>query len=172
MKSILNRIWKSIQRPRLEFTKERLHRRPELFNRIQIRTIWWKINVSNTGAVQQISHCPCRVNCSSTGNGLPFVKSFAMVLSSPGGAGNLNSQFPSHTPKTGVILVQPPPAVKGQKLLFFRCLKWSVSDLNASPAGAVVQPVADGNHGAVLTGALQSIQNLSLIHISEPTRRS
>ena len=58
-----------------------------------------------------------------------------------------------------IAIAQPPPAVKGQKLLFFRCLKWSVSDLNASPAGAVVQPVADGNHGAVLTGALQSIQN-------------
>ena len=28
---------------------------------------------------------------------------FAMVLSSPGGAGNLNSQFPSHTPKQGLF---------------------------------------------------------------------
>ena len=61
LKSTLYRVRKSIQGPCLEFTKERLHRRPELFNRIQIRTIWWKINVSNTGAVQQISHCLCMV---------------------------------------------------------------------------------------------------------------
>ena len=33
MESILNRIWKSIQRPRLEFTKESLHRRPKFFTR-------------------------------------------------------------------------------------------------------------------------------------------
>ena len=61
VESILNRIWKSIQRPRLEFTKESLHLRPELFNRIQIRTIWWKINVSNLRAVQQIFYCLCMV---------------------------------------------------------------------------------------------------------------
>ena len=33
MKSILNRIWKGIQRPRLEFTKESLHLRPKFFKR-------------------------------------------------------------------------------------------------------------------------------------------
>ena len=74
LKSTLYRVRKSIQGPCLEFTKESLHLRPELFNRIQIRTIRWKIDVSNTGAVQQISHCLCMVNCSSTGNGLPFVR--------------------------------------------------------------------------------------------------
>lgn len=61
VESILNRIWKSIQRPRLEFTKESLHLRPKFFIGIQIRTIRWKINVSNTGAVQQIFYCPCMV---------------------------------------------------------------------------------------------------------------
>ena len=61
VESILNRIWKSIQRPRLEFTKERLHLRPELFNGIQIRTIRWKIDVSNLRAVQQIFYCLCMV---------------------------------------------------------------------------------------------------------------
>ena len=59
MKSILNRIWKSIQRPRLEFTQESLHLRPKFFNRIQIRTIRWKIDVSNPPAVQQIFYCLC-----------------------------------------------------------------------------------------------------------------
>ena len=33
VESILNRIWKSIQRPRLEFTKESLHLRPKFFTR-------------------------------------------------------------------------------------------------------------------------------------------
>ena len=33
VKSILNRIWKSIQHPRLEFTKESLHLRPKFFTR-------------------------------------------------------------------------------------------------------------------------------------------
>ena len=61
VKSILNRIWKSIQRPRLEFTKESLHLRPKFFNGIQIRTIRWKIDVSNLRAVQQIFYCLCMV---------------------------------------------------------------------------------------------------------------
>ena len=61
VESILNRIWKGIQRPRLEFTKESLHLRPKFFNRIQIRTIRWKIDVSNPRAVQQIFYCLCMV---------------------------------------------------------------------------------------------------------------
>ena len=61
VESILNRIWKGIQRPRLEFTKESLHLRPKFFNGIQIRTIRWKIDVSNLRAVQQFFYCLCMV---------------------------------------------------------------------------------------------------------------
>ena len=44
MKSVLNRIWKSIQRPCFEFAQKSLYLRPELFNGIQIGTIRWKMH--------------------------------------------------------------------------------------------------------------------------------
>ena len=58
---MLDRVRKSIQSPRFEFMKESLHLRPELFNGIQVRTIRWKVNVSNTRTVQQIFYCLCMV---------------------------------------------------------------------------------------------------------------
>lgn len=47
MESILNRIWKSIQRPCFEFAQKGLYLRPELFNGIQIGTIRWKISAND-----------------------------------------------------------------------------------------------------------------------------
>ena len=47
MKSVLNRIWKSIQRPCFEFAQKSLYLRPELFNGIQIGTIRWKISAND-----------------------------------------------------------------------------------------------------------------------------
>mgnify|MGYP006956347157 CR=1 FL=1 len=61
MKSTLDRIWKSIQRPCFEFAQKSLYLRPELFNGIQIGTIRWNINISNTGTVQQIFRYLCMV---------------------------------------------------------------------------------------------------------------
>lgn len=58
---MLDRIRKSIQSPHLEFKQESLHLRPELFNGIQVRTIRWKVNVSNSRTVQQIFYCLCMV---------------------------------------------------------------------------------------------------------------
>lgn len=43
MKSVLNCIWKSIQRPCFEFTQKSLYLRPEFFNGMQVRTIRWRI---------------------------------------------------------------------------------------------------------------------------------
>ena len=61
MKGVLECVWKSIQRSCFEFAQEGLHFRPKLFNGIQVGTIQWKINVSNTRTVQQIFHCLCMV---------------------------------------------------------------------------------------------------------------
>ena len=58
---MLDCVRKSIQSPHLEFKQESLHLRPELFNGLQVRTIRWKVNVSNTRTVQQIFYCLCMV---------------------------------------------------------------------------------------------------------------
>lgn len=61
MDGVLDCAWKSIQHPCFEFAQKSLYLRPELFNGIQIGTIRLKINVSNTGTVQQLFHCLCMV---------------------------------------------------------------------------------------------------------------
>ena len=61
MKGVLECVWKSIQCPCFEFAQKSFYLRPKFFNGIQIRTIRWKIDVSNPGAVQQIFYCLCMV---------------------------------------------------------------------------------------------------------------
>ena len=61
MKGVLECVWKSIQCPCFEFAQKSFYLRPKFFNGIQIRTIRWKIDVSNPRAVQQIFYCLCMV---------------------------------------------------------------------------------------------------------------
>lgn len=61
LNGVLDRVWKSIECPCFEFAQKCLYLRPELFNGIQVKTVRWKINASNTGAVQQVFHCLCMV---------------------------------------------------------------------------------------------------------------
>ena len=81
MKSVLNRIWKSIQRPCFEFAQKSLYLRPELFNGIRIGTISLKpwISIALTTETKK----PASFNVSAIGLQYVLVCSITIRISTP-----------------------------------------------------------------------------------------